>query len=47
MSIPLVILVTFIYAYVSINQYMMGNNAMGITYFGYAVANIGLIAALK
>ena len=47
MSIPLVILVTFIYAYVSIQQYMAGNNAMCITYFGYSVANIGLIAALK
>ena len=47
MSIPLVILVTFIYAYVSIHQYMIGNNAMCITYFGYAVANIGLITALK
>jgi len=47
MSTPLIILVTFIYAYVALQQYMVGNNAMGITYFGYAVANIGLIAALK
>jgi hypothetical protein len=47
MSIPLVILVTIIYVYVSIQQYMSGNNAMCITYFGYAVANIGLITALK
>lgn len=47
MSTHLVILVTIIYVYVSIQQYMAGNNAMCITYFGYAVANIGLIAALK
>jgi hypothetical protein len=47
MSTTLVILVSIIYLYVCIEQYFSGNTPMAIVYFGYTVANIGLILTLK
>ncbi len=42
MSGWLIGLTGIIYAYVCVEQFMKGNPGMGIAYFGYAVANIGL-----
>jgi len=47
MSTWLVLLVTFIYAYVSIDQYRQNDLALATVYFGYTVANFGLIMVLK
>jgi hypothetical protein len=47
MSAPLIILVSIIYLYVCVQQYLGGNTPMAVVYFGYTVANIGLIATLK
>ena len=47
MSTGLVILVSIIYLYVCVEQYFSGNTPMAIVYFGYTVANIGLILTLK
>jgi len=42
MSSHLIALTGLIYAYVSAEQFFRGNPGMGIAYFGYAIANIGL-----
>lgn len=47
MSMWLVVLVTFIYAYVSIEQYLKGDLSLAIVYLGYTVANLGLIMVVK
>jgi hypothetical protein len=47
MSMWLVLLVTFIYAYVSIEQYIKGDLSLAIVYLGYTVANLGLIMVVK
>jgi hypothetical protein len=47
MSTWLVVLVTFIYAYVSIEQYIKGDLSLAIVYLGYTVANLGLIVVVK
>jgi len=47
MSTWLVVLVTFIYAYVSIEQYIKGDLSLAIVYLGYTVANLGLIMVVK
>ena len=47
MSTWLVVLVTFIYAYVSIEQYVKGDLSLAIVYLGYTVANLGLIMVVK
>ena len=47
MSTWLVVLVTFIYAYVSIEQYVKGDLSLAIVYLGYTVANLGLIVVVK
>ena len=47
MSTWLVLLVTFIYAYVSIEQYIKGDLSLAVVYFGYTVANFGLIMVVK
>jgi hypothetical protein len=47
MSGPLIILTGIIYAYVSGEQWGRGNLPMAWTYFGYALANIGLWMAVK
>lgn len=44
MPVVLLILVTAIYFWVSILFAWQGNFAMAIVYFGYGVANIGLMA---
>ena len=43
----MVVLVTFIYAYVSIEQYLKGDLSLAIVYLGYTVANLGLIMVVK
>lgn len=41
---PWLILVTgIIYAYVSVEQYCIGNHGMAIAYCGYAFSNVGLM----
>ena len=47
MSSWLVLLVTFIYAYVSIEQYIKGDLSLATVYLGYTVANLGLIMIVK
>jgi hypothetical protein len=47
MSMWLVVLVTFIYAYVSIEQYFKGDLSLAVVYLGYTVANFGLIMVVK
>lgn len=47
MSGWLVALTGLIYAYVAAEQMFKGNAAMGLTYAGYAFANIGLWMAVK
>ena len=42
MSSHLIALTGCIYAYVAAEQFFRGNPGMGIAYFGYAIANIGL-----
>lgn len=47
MSGWLVALTGLIYAYVAVEQFFHDNPAMGLTYAGYAFANIGLWMAVK
>jgi hypothetical protein len=47
MSIGLVAVTGLIYLYVSIDQFQKGNWPMGVTYFAYALANLGLMFAVK
>lgn len=45
MSTPLLIIVTLIYMGVSVTEYWSSRDGMAIVFFGYALANIGLILA--
>lgn len=47
MSGPLIILVGFVYTYVSIEQGFKGNLGMCLAYAGYAFANAGLYLLAK
>jgi hypothetical protein len=47
MSVGLVIVTALIYLYVAIDQFQKGNWPMAITYFAYALANVGLVFAVK
>ena len=42
MSSWLIIVTGLIYAYISIEQGFKGNFGLAVTYFGYAIGNIGL-----
>ena len=46
MSRPLVVVTGFIYLYVAIDQACKHNYPMSITYFAYALANVGLACAV-
>lgn len=39
---PLIALTGVIYLYVAFDQFWRGNAGMGVTYLGYAFANVGL-----
>ena len=43
MGIPLVIVVTLIYASVGVGECRMGRWGLGIMFVGYAIANLGII----
>lgn len=43
MSASLIAIVTVIYTGVSLNEWWHGNAPMSLVWFGYALANIGLI----
>jgi predicted hydrocarbon binding protein len=47
MSSWLIVLTGLIYAYIAIDQYIKGNSGMAITYFGYALGNVGLYMMAK
>lgn len=47
MSAPLISLVTLIYLGVCVDQAAKGNYGMSLCFAGYAVANLGLIWAMK
>lgn len=47
MSSWLIALTTIIYISISIEQFYKGNHGMGITYAGYAFANVGLFIMAK
>jgi hypothetical protein len=47
MSGWLIALTGFVYAYVSVEQFWKGNPGMGIAYFGYALANVGLFLMVR
>ena len=42
MSHFLIAFVGFIYLYIAIEQYIKGNVGTAVTYFGYALGNVGL-----
>ena len=46
MSKPLIIITGLIYLYVGCEQLYKGNHGMGIAYFAYSLANIGLYMEL-
>lgn len=43
MSVWLIGLVTIIYAWIAVEQFMKGNAGMSIAYAGYAFSNVGLM----
>lgn len=45
MSNWLIALVGFIYLCVCVGEYRQGNTGMAIVFFGYSIANVGLILA--
>jgi hypothetical protein len=47
MSSWLIVLTGCIYAYIAIDQYIKGNAGMAVTYFGYALGNVGLYMMAK
>ena len=47
MSTPLLALVTAIYAAVALDFAWRGNGPMAVVFAGYAVANVGFIAATR
>jgi|DEB0MinimDraft_10_1074344.scaffolds.fasta_scaffold58831_3 hypothetical protein len=47
MSTWLVIIVTFIYAFVAIDQMNKGNLGLATVYFGYTIANFGLVVVVE
>ena len=47
MSAWLIILTGVIYAYIAIEQYVVGNPYMAIVYAGYAGSNVGLYLLAK
>lgn len=46
MSVPLLVIVTFIYLGVAVSEYLAGRWPMAIVYTAYAIANVGLILAI-
>jgi hypothetical protein len=38
--------VTAAYALIAVNEFWNGNNPVGVVFFGYALANVGLMAGL-
>ena len=47
MSSWLIVLTGLIYAYIAFDQYIKGNIGMAVTYFGYALGNVGLYMIAK
>ena len=47
MSASLIVFVTICYVGVSISEVVKGNYPMAIMFFGYTIANIGFILAVK
>lgn len=47
MSAPLLWLTTAIYAFVSVDLMLKGNQPMSLAFLGYAAANVGIIWSLK
>lgn len=47
MSSNLIILTGLIYLYIAIEQFFKSNIGMSLTYFGYALANVGLVILEK
>jgi len=43
----LIVGIGFVYLYISIDQWLKGNTGMAITYFGYALGNVGLYMLAK
>jgi len=43
----LIVTIGFVYLYISIEQLYRGNTGMAITYFGYALGNVGLYMLAK
>ena len=46
MSELLLLIVTLIYAGISISEFINGHGAMSIVFVGYTIANLGLMAKL-
>lgn len=47
MSWKLIVVTSLIYTWVAIEQYMKGNIGFSMMYFGYVIANLGTILALR
>jgi hypothetical protein len=43
----LIIVTGLIYAYISVEQLAKGNTGLAVTYFGYALGNVGLYMMAK
>jgi hypothetical protein len=43
----LIVIVTFIYALEALRLVYIGQSGLGLTFFGYTIANIGLIWAIS
>jgi hypothetical protein len=47
MSLWLIIVVTAIYLFTAVDQLIKGNTGVGIMFFGYAFANVGVLFQIK
>jgi hypothetical protein len=47
MSSWLIVVTGLIYVYISIEQLVKGNSGLAVTYFGYALGNVGLFMMAK
>jgi hypothetical protein len=47
MSGWLIVIVGLVYLYIALEQMYKGNTGMAITYFGYALGNVGLYMLAK
>ena len=47
MSAPLIIVVGLIYFLISADQFLRGSVPLAVVFFGYALANVGMLFAVR